>query len=241
MSSVLFRVFRGSFCKTTEHTKRGNLPEDVLIIPTAKIHFCDEDFSATEASSPHWSNAEPIAIDHYWNGESALAGRHTIVRMLWSNSALYVRFDARQSEPLVLFDDPDLNKKRIGLWERDVCELFLAADTRNRRRYFEFEIAPTGEWLDLIVDWMKDEPRDWSYTSAMETSANIEIDKVTMAMKIPWTAFGTKPKAGDVWLGNLFRQVGSGGTRGYLAWSPTMTETPQFHVPEKFGEFVFQK
>jgi hypothetical protein len=129
----------------------------------------------------------------------------------------------------------------MQLWERDVCELFVAPDTRNRRRYFEFEIAPTGEWLDLIVDWTKDEPRYWDYKSGMETFAKVEPGEVTMVMKIPWSAFGKKPEAGDVWLGNLFRQVGSGDTRGYLAWSPTMTKTPQFHEPEKFGEFVFRK
>jgi hypothetical protein len=62
-----------------------------------------------------------------------------------------------------------------------------------------------------------------------------------MAIKIPWAAFDRKPTAGDVWVGNIFRQVGFGETRGYLAWSPTMTPEPQFHVPEKFGEFVFAK
>jgi hypothetical protein len=62
-----------------------------------------------------------------------------------------------------------------------------------------------------------------------------------MAFKIPWKAFGGKPATGDVWLGNLYRAVGTGDTRGYLAWSPTMTKDPQFHVPEKFGEFVFVK
>jgi alpha-galactosidase len=75
----------------------------------------------------------------------------------------------------------------------------------------------------------------------MESAARIEKGKVVMAMKIPWTAFGVTPKAGDVWLGNLFRCVGKDPTRGYLAWSPTMTANPNFHVPEKFGEFVFQK
>jgi hypothetical protein len=75
----------------------------------------------------------------------------------------------------------------------------------------------------------------------MEPAARIEKDKVTMAFKIPWKAFGRKPSAGDVWLGNLYRAVGTGDTRGYLAWSPTMTKEPQFHVPEKFGEFVFVK
>ncbi len=161
--------------------------------------------------------------------------------MLWSASALYVRFEAEQAEALVVNDNPELEKKTMRLWERDVCELFIAPDARNRRRYYEFEIAPTGEWLDLVVDWMKDEPRDWEYTSGMETFAKIEPGHVTMAMKIPWAAFGREPIVGDVWLGNLFRQVGSGETRGYLAWSPTMTKEPQFHVPEKFGEFVFVK
>jgi len=129
----------------------------------------------------------------------------------------------------------------MRLWDRDVCELFLAPNKTEPRRYAEFEIAPTGEWLDLMVDWRNEEPRDWEYSSGMETAALIKKDRVVMAMKIPWKAFGKTPAAGDVWLGNLFRQVGSGKTRGYLAWSPTMTAEPQFHVPEKFGEFVFQK
>jgi hypothetical protein len=129
----------------------------------------------------------------------------------------------------------------MKLWERDVCELFLAPDKNEPRRYPEFEIAPTGEWLDLVVDWRKEEPRDWEYLSGMEPAARIEKGKVTMAFKIPWKAFGGKPSAGDVWLGNLYRAVGSGDTRGYLAWSPTLTKEPQFHVPEKFGEFVFVK
>jgi hypothetical protein len=171
--------------------------------------------------------------------EPAADTRHAAARLLWSQSALYVRFDCRQNEPLFLRESPQTDKKTMQLWEHDVCELFLAPDRKEPRRYAEFEVAPTGEWLDLMVDWTKDEPRDWEYLSAMESFARIEPDRVTMAIKIPWTAFGRKPEAGDVWAGNLFRQVGSGETRGYLAWSPTTTPEPQFHVPEKFGELVF--
>ena len=211
------------------------------MIPNTKIAFCDGDVPIAALDDPRWLAAQQLKIDRSWNGELADEARHCGVRILWADAALYVKFEANQREPLVVFDDPDSTVKRIGLWERDVCELFLAPDTRNRRRYFEFEVAPTGEWLDLMVDWTKDEPRHWDYTSGMETFARIEPEKVTMAMKIPWTAFGRKPEPGDVWLGNLFRQVGSGETRGYLAWSPTLTKTPNFHVPEKFGEFVFRK
>ena len=207
----------------------------------AEVAFCKHDIPVTDMDGEHWLDARPVMIDRYWNGKPAPAGRRCEARMLWTDSALCVRFDANQDEPLALFDDVDTSKKRVGLWDRDVCELFLAPDSRNRRRYAEFEIAPTGEWLDLIVDWMKDEPKDWEYTSDMETFARIADDGVTMVMKIPWMAFGKTPNDGDVWLGNLFRCVGDGPDRGYLAWSPTMTSKPNFHVPEKFGEFVFRK
>ncbi|HUR96520.1 MAG TPA: carbohydrate-binding family 9-like protein [Pyrinomonadaceae bacterium] len=212
-----------------------------MTIPSITIDFISEDFAISDLGNGAWQSARVAKMDKLWNGAVAPASRRTETALAWSDTALYVRFDAVQEEALFLNDRPQTSTKTMQLWEHDVCELFLAPDARNRRRYFEFEIAPTGEWLDLIVDWAKDEPRDWEYLSAMETFAVIEAGKVTMAIKIPWTAFDRKPAAGDVWLGNLFRQVGTGETRGYLAWSPTMTPEPQFHVPEKFGEFVFVK
>lgn len=205
----------------------------------ATVHHIANDFKAAELDNASWKRAEMIEVASNWNGSEAPDGRRFTTRVLWSDAALYVRFDAKQAEPLVVSQKPDLSKKTMRLWDRDVCELFLAPDRNQPKRYAEFEIAPTGEWLDLMVDWTKDEPRDWAYMSGMQTFAKIERDKVTMAMKIPWTAFARKPVAGDVWVGNIFRQVGSGETRGYLAWRPTMTEKPNFHVPEKFGEFEF--
>jgi hypothetical protein len=55
----------------------------------------------------------------------------------------------------------------------------------------------------------------------MKSKAVIEKDKVIMAIKVEWKAFGKAPKAGDVWLGNIYRCIGAGAMRGYLAWSPT--------------------
>ena len=112
----------------------------------------------------------------------------------------------------------------------------------NRANIFEFEVAPTGEWIDLAIDYTGPERKtNWDFRSGMTSAARMEKEKVVMAIKIPWTAFGAAPKPGDVWLGNLFRCVGKDPGRGYLAWRPTMTERANFHVPEKFGEFVFVK
>ena len=143
---------------------------------------------------------------------------------------------------MIVSDAPNLKTKTRGLWDRDVCEIFIAPDKNEPRKYFEFEIAPNGEWIDLEIFQKTDERITvWDYESGMRSAARIEKEKVVMAIKVEWKAFGKIPKAGDVWLGNLFRAVGAGETRGYLAWSPTRTEKPNFHVPERFGEFEFVK
>lgn len=208
----------------------------------ATIRHIEKDFEVKDLNGSGWNVAKSVSVSSYWNGKAAPPGRQFKVRMLWSASALYVRFEAVQTEPLVVSDSPDVSKKTMRLWDRDVCEIFLAPDTKRPRKYLEFEVAPTGEWIDLTIDFTGAERKtDWDFNSGMESAAKIEKGKIVMAMKIPWTAFGVAPKPRDVWLGNLFRCVGRDPDRGYLAWRSTMSEKPNFHVPEKFGEFEFQK
>lgn len=206
------------------------------------VKFLETDFPVNELDNENWLQATEIPIEKYWSGAAAPKGRHARTRLLWSDSALYVRFEADQTEPLVISKTPNLKSKTKGLWDRDVCEIFVAPDKHQPRQYFEFEIAPNGEWIDLGI-YQKPNERitDWDYHSRMQSSARIEPRKITMAIKVEWKAFGKTPQAGDTWLGNLFRCVGSGETRGYLAWRPSETPEPAFHVPEAFGEFTFSR
>ena len=209
-------------------------------MPSLNIRKTNTDFAVSDLSNAQWKNAHRISVDRYWSGERAPEGRRFAARLLWSKAALYILFEANQAEPLVVSDKPDVKKKTMGLWDRDVVEIFAAPDTKEPRKYFEFEAAPTGEWLDVALDLTTGtRVSDWKYASSMESFARVETGKVVTAMKIPWSAFGKTPKSGDVWLGNLLRCVGKDPGRGYLAWQPTMTESPNFHVPEKFGEFRF--
>ena len=205
-----------------------------------QIHHLGVDFPATSLDNIHWKDAAEVITDNYWSGEPAPASRQFKTRFLWSQTSLYVRFEAAQVEPLIVSGNPDLTKKTMGLWERDVCEFFIAPGRSLSNRYFEFEIAPTGEWVDLGI-YIKDEKRetDQNYSSGMQSAASIKKDKIVMVMKIPWAAFGTTPVKGDIWAGNLFRCVGKGPERGYLAWRPTKTAKPNFHVPSAFGELLF--
>ncbi len=207
-----------------------------------QIKRIDKDFDVKDLDSRVWQKAKSVKIAQYWSGEAAPNGRHFSARLLWSDAALYVRFEAKQIEPLFVSEKPDLSKKTLKLWDRDVCEIFVAPDKSQRDKYFEFEIAPTGEWVDLGIEVTPTERiTDWDYKSNMTSAAFIDKNKVVMAIKIPFASLGKTPKAGDVWLGNLFRCVGRDATRGYLAWQPTKTKEPAFHVPDAFGEFHFKK
>jgi Carbohydrate family 9 binding domain-like len=207
-----------------------------------KIAHVKNDFSIAELDNKSWAKVEDVVIDKYWSGEKAPDGRYTNAKLLWSDAALYVRFEANQTEPLIVSETPNLKSKTKGLWDRDVCEIFVAPNLNEPRKYFEFEIAPNGEWIDLGIYQMPDKRQtDFDYDSGMQSNAKIEKGKVIMAIKIEWKAFGKTPKAGDVWRGNLFRCIGRDPNRGYLAWQPTKTPEPAFHVPEAFGEFKFNK
>ena len=207
-----------------------------------KIAYTKEDFSINELENKAWDKAKTVTIDKYWSGKNAPKGRQFKAKFLWSETALYVRFEANQREPLIVSETANLKGKTKGLWDRDVREIFLAPNKTEFRKYFEFEIAPNGEWIDLGIHQMPDKREtDWDYASGMESKSLIGKDKVWMAIKIEWKAFGKAPKTGDIWLGNIFRCIGTGETRGYLAWSPTLTKEASFHVPDKFGEFEFVK
>lgn len=202
----------------------------------------DEDVAAEDLFNALWERARAVNITRYWSGEAAPRERHAEARLLWSGEALSVRFTCRQHEPLVVSREPQTETKTMQLWERDVCEIFIAPNAEEPERYFEFEAAPTGEWIDLEL-WTKPEGRetDWHYTSGMTAAALIEEERVYIAMRIPWSAFRRKPEGAELWRVNLFRCVGQGATRGYLSWQPTLTPQPNFHVPSAFGYLRFEE
>src|SRR4029453_2445279 len=98
-----------------------------------------------------WDDAQPVSIERLWSGQRAPAERHAEVRLCWSDEGLHALFGCEQHEPLIAAQAPSTNKKTIGVWDRNVCEIFGAPDTTNPSVYYEFEAAPTGEWLDLAL------------------------------------------------------------------------------------------
>lgn len=205
-----------------------------IAAPHSAASFGTNDFDHAE-----WARAHPVQITHKWSGEAAPASRHAEARIIWNDDALAVRFVCRQEEPLNVNANPQLNRKTMRLWDRDVCEIFLAPDPQAPHRYFEFEAAPTGEWIDLGISFTgADRATDFEFQSGMKTASRNSDGVLVTVMMIPWSEQLPKPKRGDSWRVNLFRCIGEGDER-YLAWQPTYAPEPCFHVPEVFGWLEF--
>jgi len=195
---------------------------------------------AGDFESDVWERCEPVTIAHLWSGAPAPLERQAEARICWSEEALHVRFVCNQHEPLVVSAEPQTDRKTLGLWDRDVCEIFVAPDPARPQRYFEFEAAPTGEWVDLgLVITPAGRETDWEYRSGMKAAASAAEREIRIGITIPWSASIPKPNRGDLWLVNVFRCVGPEAPDRYLAWRPTHAPEPAFHVPEAFGSLRF--
>jgi len=183
-----------------------------------------------------WSIAAPIIFYTDWQGNNPDPSRQTEVRALWSHQTLYLRFECRYRE-LFLFNDCDANGRRDHLWDRDVAEAFLQPDPGEQGRYKEFEISPNGMWIDLDIF-----PGGRSdLASGLQRSVFLDEKALLWVaeLAIPMKALTRRLEPSAVWRVNFYRVEGSQEPRTYLAWQPTGTPQPNFHVPAAFGTMRF--
>jgi hypothetical protein len=169
----------------------------------------------------------------------------TEVKAFWTDTDIYFLFICPY-DTLNLFLPPQKDRARRGLWDRDVVEMFLGDDWQNIRHYREYEIAPTGDWIDLAIDLdKKDEDRGWS--SGWKTAARIDEAAHIWyaAARIPLSSVSSVPaKPGTRWRMNLYRIEGQGADpqRHFLCWQQTCAgKRDPNHVPENFGTLIFSK
>lgn len=183
-----------------------------------------------------WQKASPVTFCSDWQGKNPDPGRETQVRVLWSAKTLYLRFECRYRE-LNVFTDADPNGRRDHLWDRDVAEAFLQPDPTRERYYREFEVSPNGMWIDLAIS-----PGTLSdLKSGLKHSVVLDEKSHTWAaeLAIPLKALTANFDPGAVWRANFYRVEGTKEPRAYLAWQPTGTPEPNFHVPRVFGRLRF--
>lgn len=199
-------------------------------------------------SDPHsstWSHTSSAWIARDCTHQTDYPKLRTEVRAFWTDSDLYLLFVCPYYE-LNLWLPPDNSKDRLKLWDRDVVEFFLGDDWTNINVYREFEIAPTGDWVDLAIDRNRDSyDADWN--SGWQRQGRIDEKNHTWyaAARVPLHSVSEKKViAGTKWRVNLYRidGVGADPQRRFLCWQPTcVVNRDPNHVPEHFGTLIFSQ
>jgi len=196
---------------------------------------CDITLNAAQPAT-EWQSARPIAFCADWRGNNADPGRETQVRVLWSRQHLYLRFECRYRE-LFVFEDSDPNGRRDHLWDRDVAETFLQPDPSRAGFYREFEVSPNGMWIDL--DIFPGGLADLKSGLQRSVAVNEKLQTWTAELAIPMKSLTANFNPSSIWRANFYRVEGRNEPRAYLAWQPTNTPQPNFHVPSAFGRLRF--
>ncbi|MDR0337325.1 MAG: carbohydrate-binding family 9-like protein [Planctomycetaceae bacterium] len=181
-----------------------------------------------------WAQTQTVRIEQVIKTGKTVPALSTEVRVLWTADFLYIAYVAPYRE-LVTFEPAIFEGKRVGLWERDVVEVFINPNPNKINHYSEYEVAPTGEKIDLMLDLPN---KDFLWNSHFEAAVHLDATKQlwTTEMRIPFSAFEVaKPSAGTCWRINFYRHAIA--ERVFLGWQPTMNDSA--HKPEYFGILEF--
>ncbi|MFO0736319.1 MAG: carbohydrate-binding family 9-like protein [Labilithrix sp.] len=179
-----------------------------------------------------WSAASAVTFATDWSGRPTAS--MTTVRAIWSVHALYMLWEI-EGTGLETDHSRPVNVEREGLYNEDCVELFFTPNPAEPRKYFEIELGPYGHYFDLAID-RKANTSDvrWSSGAQIATTQDPANHRAVVEVALTSPDIVVALKRGASLPINMFRMEGK-GSRQYLAWSPTRTPRPSFHVPEAFG------
>jgi uncharacterized protein YraI len=184
-----------------------------------------------------WSTAPSASFDTDWSGRPTPS--NTTVRAIWSEHALYMLWEV-EGTGLHTDHSRPVDVEREGLYNEDCVEIFFTPNPAEPKKYFEIELGPYGHYFDLAIDKKANTSDEhWSSGAQIRTTVDPTSHKAVIEVALTSPDIVHALKSGANLPINMFRMEGK-GTRQYLAWSPTRTPRPNFHVPEAFGTLALE-
>ncbi len=201
-----------------------------------------------DISKPERKRARWVRFDRNYLGTEQYPEAATEAASLWTQDHLYFACRAHYTE-LNTYQGEDAAQERWKLWERDVVEVFVNPRPQHLNQYYEFEVAPNNQWLDLAIDLDRGEEKfpqpewnsDWNHATRVDEKAKIW----TAEFRIPLRSMKvSRIQPGEVWRLNFYRMDGKeegGKQRHLLSWSPIAPPHFGYHTPQYFGMIRFVK
>jgi hypothetical protein len=212
---------------------------------TMTSEFLAADFTPDgNLSKEVWKDAGRVKFDRERLGNGRFPDSETQVASLWTPGYVYFAYWCRYRS-LNVFTGEDPAKERPGLYVRDVVEAFINPQPERFRHYYEFEMAPNGQWWDIEIDLTKGGNIDWDSHFDHVTRVDAENKVWVLEMRIPVRSMHVDAiHPGDEWRLNHFRVDGPGDDtqRRFMTWSPLPPgHNGSFHQPSCFGIIKFVK
>jgi len=200
------------------------------------------DGKLTEAA---WTTTPAMTLQFLWESQTG-PKQMTRARLLWDAQALYVGFDADDTDITAQFqqrDDPTFRD--------DAVEIFINPDPKQEIVYYGFEMNARGVLYDYLnynsrTLFKRFDATGVRIATSLRGSLNVRTDTDSgwsLEAMIPWGNFEElsrrPPVAGTVWKANLNRWDGVQPDRRMSIWSDPQNSDSWPHVPARFGEIVF--
>src|SRR5437660_9935738 len=146
-----------------------------------------------DPEKPSWKHAESVEFDTDSSGNCHCPAISARVSSVWTETYVYFFVWCRY-ESLNVYSGEDPRVERWQLWDRDVAEVFLNPQPERVNHYYEFEVAPNNQWIDLEIDKDKTPFNDASWDSHFEHATRVDAGTRvwTCEMSIPVASMGVK-------------------------------------------------
>ncbi len=191
----------------------------------------------------NWDGFEKAKIDTFSWMDNGYAPR-VEAALCYDSEAIYVKFWAYEKEIRCVHHAHGEN-----VYEDSCVEFFLRPTSDPR--YLNLETNALGYMLiglgtesegrqDILA---KDE--EMQFETSVKDAESYQDDMWTLSYRVPFSFLARYYPGVNVveegLRGNLLKCGDFTKYEHYGMWSPVENETPQFHIPEFFGKFTFEK
>lgn len=180
-----------------------------------------------------WDKAEAQTLTECaWSPNAAPEAR---VQVSYDEDGIIVRLTSDAAPTRAVNTEPN-----SAVWEDSCMEFFFSM---NGKSYVNLEANSLGALRASFGEGRKDRAHLLHMNVPMPTvSAQVFSDSWSVEFAVPFSLFdalwGKRPAAGESLFVNFYSCGDETPKPHYAAWNPVLTETPDFHRPDFFGELI---
>lgn len=188
---------------------------------------------------PDWDAVPSVDIDNQQWLDPVDVAAHA--QLCYDDEAFYVRMWAEEADIRAEYPRTDL----LANTYEDSCLEFFISPVPGDARYMNFEFNPNCAVGAQIGTTKTDRTRLVRTDDPYQAVSTRTDDGWEITYRIPFDLIRSfypdfSVESGMVLHGNFYKCGNLTVKKHYLSWNPIESDTPNFHVPECFGELVLE-